>query len=79
MSQKYNFKANTSMDFQKVNIFIESCHNHAVSFLEALNFNMLSTETKMKIEANIIKQIFSQVCRNPKTTYIGKSTFEGFL
>ena len=39
------------MDFRKVNIFIESCHNHAVSFLEALNFKMLSTETKMKIEA----------------------------
>ena len=51
MSQKHNFKENTSMDFWKVNIFIESCHNHAVNSLEALNFKMLSTETKMNIEA----------------------------
>ena len=33
------------------NVFMEHCHNHAVSALEALSFKMLSTEIKIEIEA----------------------------
>ena len=33
------------------NAFIEHCHDHAVSSLEALSFKMLSKEIKMEIEA----------------------------
>ena len=33
------------------NVCIETCHNHAFNSLEALSFDMFSTDIKMEIEA----------------------------
>ena len=42
------------------NVFIEHCHNHAVNYLEALSFEMLSTEIKIEIGGTIFFWFNSQ-------------------